>query len=93
MSTIRVISSWSSANSAWIFSRPSSDVLSEAAWTASSFIRSRMLAIVWAAPSAICSAELACSALRAAWFIARRSARIWFAIPSPAASSAARLMR
>src|SRR5688572_19768630 len=52
-----------------------------------------MLLAVVVAPSAICNMAVACSALLEAARIERRSARSLFAIPSPAASSPARLIR
>ena len=73
--------------------RPAVSTEAELAWAPSSFIRSSIFWIVLVAPSAICSTELACSAFFDACDRARVSARSLFAMPRPAASSAARLIR
>ena len=56
-------------------------------------MRSSIFWIEPVAPSVICRTELACSALRLACVIARMSPRSLLAIPRPAASSEARLIR
>jgi len=69
------------------------EVFAEAAWVASSFMRSRMLSIWFAEPSAIWSRAFASVVLRDATVSDLTFARSLLAMARPAASSAARLMR
>ena len=62
-------------------------------WTASSRTRPSMLCTSWSEPSAVCTSEIASCALRWAWPRPPIWARSFSEMASPAASSAARLIR
>ena len=85
-------SSWSSSSISACSATPS-DVAVLAADTASSRMRCRIEWTSFSAPSAVWTSETPSWALRTAWLVPRISARRPSDFTSPAASSAARLMR